>query len=134
MNKIMPITTTEFSLIYMPPPPSPIEVLFTLNKRERWAQQDIDCIMTAFHHFIYRTTKFMDRFKGAKKVLIGIVKGFHFDEPDQHKRQPNHCEHINVFIDIDGVRGAITHHVYFTKNRTAITQMSQLTYEKFDFH
>jgi hypothetical protein len=43
-------------------------------------------------------------------------------------------EHINCkFIKEEDYANANTQHVYFTRSRKSITQISQLAYERFEF-
>jgi hypothetical protein len=130
MNTILPTDDQNaFTMLYAPPPPQPIQIIFTLNRKEIFSRTDIDYIMGAFADLIRRDTKFMSKFTGIKHLNIAIVKNFHIDDQYDSIKQ---TEHINVQFYEDGKKGD-THHMYFTRNRLRITQMSKCVYERFEF-
>jgi hypothetical protein len=119
----------KFSMCYCPPP---IQVEFSFNNRVEFSQQNIDDIMGGFADLIRRDGKFMAKFSGVKRLNIQIIKNFHFDE--DRAMSAKAVEHINCkFIKEEDYANANTQHVYFTRSRKSITQISQLAYERFEF-
>lgn len=129
MNQILPTDDQNaFTMLYAPPPPPPIQIIFTLNRKEMFSRTDIDYIMGAFADLIRRDTKFMSRFVGVKHLNIAIVKNFHIEDSESAKQ----TVHINAQFHEDGKKGE-TYHIYFTRNRLRITQISKFVYERFEF-
>ena len=115
---------------YIAPPPKPVNVEFSFNYKQMFSQKDIDDIMYGFQGLITRSQQFMeDHFKGATTAKIHIIKNFHYDEPENIK--PNDTEHINCRF-ISDEKPSVTTHVYFSKKRTKITQMSKLQFTKYE--
>ena len=132
-NRIYPSvnhpTPRRFEMCYCPPP---TQIEFTFNMKVEFSQQDVDDIMGGFGDLIRRDTKFMAKFLGAKILKIRIIKSFHFDEGQSDGARA--VEHINCkFFKDDDEYAKDTYHVYFTRSRKSITQISSLIYEKFEF-
>ena len=136
INPIMPTATGIFVLHYVPPPPVPLLVEFSLNRKTSFKKTDIDDIMMAFHHLIYRPDrKFISQFDGKRKLTIRILKNFHYSDDEEDR-----SEHINVkFIpdeddmDLMDILAIPTHHVYFTRNHKLITTMSKMEIMSYKF-
>ena len=126
-NFIYPTAFRKFTMSYCPPPTT---IDFSFNTKAEFSQQDVDDIMGAFGDLIRRDVKFMARFTGVKCLTIHIIKNFHFDDDINIKS----VEHINCkFIKDGDYSPAATQHIYFTRSRKSITQISHLTYERFEF-
>ena len=136
MNPIMPtIRYGEFYLQYVPPPPQPIDISITLNKKELFTQDDITNIMNALHDLIYRPErKFMKQFDGKTRLNIQVIKNYHYDIDSYDSADPKtHTEHINIKFITDNDEKPACFHAYFTRNRKNIVSMSQIQFTLYNF-
>ena len=141
INPIMPTAQPGvFVLHYVPPPPVPLLVKFSLNRNTQFTKLEIDDIMNAFHHLIYRPDrKFISQFDGKRKLNIRILKNFHYSDDDEDRSEKS-TQHINVkFIpdedemEVADIFAIQTHHVYFTRNQKMITGMSKMDNTSYKF-
>jgi hypothetical protein len=141
INPIMPTALAGvFVLNYAPPPPVPLLIEFTLNRNTPFKKTEIDDIMNAFHHLIYRPDrKFISQFDGKRKLNIRILKNFHYSDDDEERCEKT-TQHINVkFIpdedkmEMTEILASPTHHVYFTRNHKMITCMSKMENMSYKF-